>query len=71
VSFDPTLTPLAHLPIGGTNLRGNLLVAALRMFKRVQQDLRSDDLCMRRRVRSDEMAQFACQCETDVISIPF
>src|SRR5260370_18440720 len=48
VGGHPAFAPLAHLPITGAHLRRNLLVAALRMLRRVLNYPPTHDLRLRR-----------------------
>jgi hypothetical protein len=43
----PAFAPFAYLPITGAEVRGDLLVAAFRMLKRLQNDPRTYHLSLR------------------------
>jgi hypothetical protein len=57
VGGHPAFAPLAHLPITGADVRGDLLVAALRMFKRLQNDPCTHRLGLGRVVSTDELVK--------------
>jgi hypothetical protein len=61
----PAFAPLAHLSITGAYLRCDLLVAALRILKRLQNDPRTHHPSLRGCVSADELMKlfdfFGCQ----------